>query len=98
VGFRQRLRFYEWKKEGKAKQPFLIRRRDRSPIAFAGLWERWVGSGSEKPLETFTIITTKANELVVRCRQKIPFRRVSPAPVARRHEPEGRHQPSASCH
>jgi putative SOS response-associated peptidase YedK len=72
VGFRQRLRFYEWKKEGKAKQPFLIRRRDRSPIAFAGLWERWVGSASEKPLETFTIITTKANELVVRRRQLVP--------------------------
>jgi putative SOS response-associated peptidase YedK len=56
--------FYEWKKEGKAKQPFLIRRRDRSPIALAGLWERWEGAGSEKPLETFTIITTAANELV----------------------------------
>src|SRR4051812_44532989 len=30
--------FYEWRKEDSAKQPFLFRRRDRSPIAFAGLW------------------------------------------------------------
>jgi putative SOS response-associated peptidase YedK len=28
--------FYEWKKEGKGKRPFLIRARDRAPFAFAG--------------------------------------------------------------
>jgi putative SOS response-associated peptidase YedK len=33
--------FYEWRKDGKAKQPYLIRRRDKAPIAFAGLWDRW---------------------------------------------------------
>src|SRR5215211_7409131 len=30
--------FYEWRKDGSTKQPFLIRRRDKAPIAFAGLW------------------------------------------------------------
>jgi putative SOS response-associated peptidase YedK len=29
---------YEWRKEGNRKQPFLIRRRDKAPIAFAG-WD-----------------------------------------------------------
>jgi putative SOS response-associated peptidase YedK len=39
--------FYEWKKEGTAKQPFLIRRRDHAPVAFAGLWERWDAQGTD---------------------------------------------------
>jgi putative SOS response-associated peptidase YedK len=28
---------YEWRRDGRAKQPFLIRRLDKAPIAFAGL-------------------------------------------------------------
>jgi putative SOS response-associated peptidase YedK len=54
-------------------QFFLIRRRDRAPIAFAGLWERSRGHGAEKPLETFTIITTKANELVRPIHERMPL-------------------------
>jgi putative SOS response-associated peptidase YedK len=65
--------FYEWKKEGKTKQPYLIRRRDHSPIAFAGLWERWDDHGHQKPLETFTIITTAANELVQPIHERMPL-------------------------
>src|SRR4051794_37087958 len=49
--------FYEWQKVGSHKQPYLFRRRDRAPIAFAGLWERWHGPDQALPLETFTIIT-----------------------------------------
>jgi putative SOS response-associated peptidase YedK len=35
--------FYEWKTEGRHKQPFHIRLRDGRPFAFAGLWEHWEG-------------------------------------------------------
>ena len=34
--------FYEWKREGKDKIPFRIRRVDGDPLAFAGLWEDFV--------------------------------------------------------
>ena len=33
--------FYEWKVNGKTKQPYAIAMRDREPLALAGLWENW---------------------------------------------------------
>jgi putative SOS response-associated peptidase YedK len=33
--------FYEWKTEGKAKQPFHFGMKDDGIFAFAGIWERW---------------------------------------------------------
>src|SRR5580658_5299822 len=34
--------YFEWKKLEKARQPFLIRREDRKPLALAGIWEHTV--------------------------------------------------------
>lgn len=56
--------FYEWEGDipGK-KKPWYIHRPDHSLMAFAGIWEHWLGAdGSE--LETAAIITTAANALV----------------------------------
>lgn len=65
--------FYEWKKEGKAKQPYLIRRVDRKPFAFAGLWSSWRNPGQGgKPVETFTILTTSANDLMRPLHDRMP--------------------------
>lgn len=62
--------FYEWRREGKSKIPFHIRRIDRRPFAFAGLWEVW--KGEEPPLESCTIITTDANELMKPLHDRMP--------------------------
>jgi putative SOS response-associated peptidase YedK len=53
--------FYEWRREGETKQPFRIGMKGGKPFAFAGLWERWEGSGDGLAVETFTILTTEAN-------------------------------------
>ncbi len=55
--------FYEWKTEGKLKQPVHIRFRDSRIFAFAGLWDEWNGPG-DAPLRTCTIITGEPNPLL----------------------------------
>lgn len=62
--------FYEWKKEGTKKQPFYIRRKDERPFAFAGLWERWEKDGPA--IETCTILTTDANDLMKPIHDRMP--------------------------
>ncbi len=54
--------FYEWKREGKEKIPYRIRRTDGDPLAMAGLWEHWNGTEDEPPRTTFTILTTDASD------------------------------------
>jgi len=63
--------FYEWRREGARKQPFFIRRRDRAPFAFAGLWETWSGPGGEE-IDTAAILTTQANETLRALHHRMP--------------------------
>jgi putative SOS response-associated peptidase YedK len=63
--------FYEWKREGRGKQPYYIRLRSQEPFAFAGLWETWMSpDGSE--LESCTLITTEPNELMATLHDRMP--------------------------
>jgi len=64
--------FYEWQTvAAKSKQPLLFRMRDRSPFAFAGLWERWIPPKGEV-LETFAIVNTAANEIMAPFHDRVP--------------------------
>lgn len=63
--------FYEWKKEGKGKQPYHITVRDGKPFAMAGLWEIW-GPKDGEQLHTFTILTTSANDLIQPLHERMP--------------------------
>ena len=64
--------FYEWMATGgKKKQPFHIRMIDGKPFALAGLWEHWSGAEGET-VESCTIITTTANDLVGRVHDRMP--------------------------
>ncbi len=53
--------FYEWRTEGKAKQPFAVAMADGAPMPLAGLWEGWRAPDGSI-LRTCTIVTTAANE------------------------------------
>lgn len=52
--------YYEWKAEGRVKQPYCVRREVESLYAFAGIWETAVDpSGGE--IDTVAILTTEPN-------------------------------------
>ena len=57
--------FYEWQAipGQKTKQPYFITVQDVPVFAFAGLWEHWT-SAEGRRVDTCTIITTDANELM----------------------------------
>jgi putative SOS response-associated peptidase YedK len=63
--------FYEWKKAGKARQPYAITRADRTPLALAGLWEAWHSPAGET-VKSFTIVTTEANALLAPLHERMP--------------------------
>ncbi|MCA8991961.1 MAG: SOS response-associated peptidase [Planctomycetaceae bacterium] len=63
--------FYEWKQQGRSKQPHLIQLQGEQVFGFAGLWETWCDpEGGE--LSTCTIITTAANELLQPLHERMP--------------------------
>ena len=63
--------FYEWRGDPGRKQPYAVTLRDRPMFVFAGLWERWKPAEGE-PVDTFTIVTTDANETVARIHDRMP--------------------------
>ena len=76
--------FYEWTRRGGEKRPWLIEPADGVPFAFAGLWERWTvprgvaltgslaGFGPGDVVETCTVLTTAANEVVAPIHDRMP--------------------------
>jgi putative SOS response-associated peptidase YedK len=73
--------FYEWMvrdsggaapRKGKPlKDPFWIHRPDQKPFAFAGLWARWRSPEGDR-LQTFTILTTRANDRLRSLHDRMP--------------------------
>ncbi|MBP1662646.1 MAG: hypothetical protein H6P94_895 [Thermoplasmatales archaeon] len=62
--------FFEWQEfEGK-NYPYYIRLRTHEPFAMAGLWDSWKNPGTGEVLQTYTVITTKANPLMEQIHNK----------------------------
>lgn len=64
--------FYEWQRQGKHRTPFYLRRLDRRPLAFAGLWERWKPPDGDWLLSV-AILTTDASEVVAPIHDRMPL-------------------------
>jgi putative SOS response-associated peptidase YedK len=58
--------YYEYYHQEKKTYPFFIQSKDKKPLTFAGLWSRWENKADGIVRETYTVVTTKANELVGR--------------------------------
>ena len=56
--------FYEWQHVGKQKIPWYIYHAGNEILSVAGLYNEWVESKSGETLNTFTIVTTDANDLM----------------------------------
>lgn len=63
--------FYEWRRDGDGKTPYFITMDEQRPFAMAGLWEHWHG-GDGTELETCTIITTAANDIMTPLHHRMP--------------------------
>lgn len=64
--------WYEWHQATKPKTPYLFRRKDGRPLAFAGLWEEWTAPDTGEVLRTCTLITTGPNALMAPIHDRMP--------------------------
>jgi putative SOS response-associated peptidase YedK len=63
--------FYEWNESATPRRPFVVRPRDGKPVAFAGLWETWMGPNGEE-LETAAVVTCAANRALHPIHHRMP--------------------------
>ena len=67
--------FYEWKKlddsPKPAKEPYAITLTNGEPMAFGGIWDAWKDADG-KWLQSFSIITTEANEIMATIHTRMP--------------------------
>ena len=64
--------FYEWRQlDARTRQPFAFHMANNAPFAFAGLWDAWKAPG-ESWLQSFSIVTTDANELMAPVHNRMP--------------------------
>ena len=63
--------FYEWKAEGRLKQPYYFSMKDGEPFALGGVWESWRAPNGDI-LRTCCLITTGPNEIMLPVHDRMP--------------------------
>lgn len=64
--------FIEWKRDGETKRPFKIFLKDEPIMSVAGIWESWRPAKDEEEVQTFSIITTAANDFMTKIHDRMP--------------------------
>lgn len=63
--------FYEWKKDGKLKQPYYIKSANDELFSMAGLYDIWKDAEGHETW-SYTIITTEPNDLMKSIHNRMP--------------------------
>lgn len=63
--------FYEWAGQKGHKRAYLIREATGAPMAFAGLWENWLGADGTE-IDTVTILTREPNKVMAPIHNRMP--------------------------
>jgi putative SOS response-associated peptidase YedK len=58
--------FFEWQHTSSGKIPWYIYRADDDIMSLAGIWAEWADNSTGELLDTFSVITTDANELMAK--------------------------------
>jgi len=53
--------FYEWKSEGRQKQPYYVHCEGEKTLKIACVFDTWMGSTDNEPMYTFSMLTCEAN-------------------------------------
>lgn len=65
--------FIEWKRDGEgAKQPFAIHLKKDAIMSVAGVWEHWESKETAEVVDSFSIITTRANSFMAKIHDRMP--------------------------
>ena len=62
--------FFEWRHYRGRTFPYYIQLMNRGPFSFAGLWDQWMHPSTQQVLNTYSIITTRANWLLEQVHNK----------------------------
>lgn len=62
--------FIEWARNTKEKTPKYINLKSNELFGMAGLWAEWHGNGQS--IQTFSIVTTEANDLIGKVHHRMP--------------------------
>lgn len=68
--------WFEWRRDGKAKQPFFMTRQDGASLALAGLWSTWHDPEAPEdapPLVTCAVLTTDAVGVLAEIHDRMPL-------------------------
>lgn len=58
--------FYDFHYYRGKPYPFYIAHTEKKPLLFAGLWDEWTDTQTGKTINSFSIVTTKANSLMAK--------------------------------